>query len=1175
MSSESREQVLDAFLIEAAIGLKSLITSNTDDGLRELLVILDVDEFTEEMIQQALVLFDSVSEAAVDLADALDAFIDSDDEGLVEFYALAKAIGALIEHVCSLDLTSLDNGDLLTGFGEHLISALLVQHFLARSPTLVYILIVLGVIETIEEEGDQVDIYDALDNPDQLAYEDFQIHEPRFRFDRLAGFFSGPASWADDVYGWLDESKSFEAETLLKRLCGLAISMGYSAGFLDVSEITDHAGATELRIPIIRDGSILDSYAEMGICLQGENGDTNDEGGRIRFIPYVIGDLEAETDLDEQWQFIIRAGIELSSGIAYEVTSTGLSSIEHGSGFESDGDLNTSVSLTLRQKQDAIDPVVLFKSGGISIELSGLNITLYLDSTGSEIDFGAELGVLCTSLVLSTQSADSFLKRLISDGARVDFGWSIGWSDVKGLYFQGSAGLDATFNLHYSLGPLNVDSIRLNIEAKAEESTKQSITTTLSPSFIAKLGPLTVVVKELPVNTKMHLPSGVSGASLDDLTLSAPPGIGLSLNAGGIVGGGFLEFDDTHKRYAGIMALSFGEIGLTAIGLISTQMPDGSKGYSLLVNIGVTFNPAIQLPYGFSLAGVGGLIGLNRSVQVDVLRAGLKNRTLDSILFPDPKTVIANASKIISDLRAVFPPTQGQFVVGPMVKFGWGANIITADVGIMLELPDPVRVILLGQVTVVLPEEKSAVVALHLDILGVLDFEKSELTFQASMYDSRILTYPLYGDAAFLLAWGDDPRFALSIGGFHPKFTPPAPPALFAELRRITLSIDYGKHLQLRCQAYQALTPNSLQFGARVDLYASHGSVSVTGVMTYDALIYFSPFTFEAALNGSVRVRYKGKSLANIDLSLVLTGPAPWVARGRASINILFVKVKIRFCYTWGPKKVTLESVDPWLALQQALQIPSNWGGVLPDRHWMVESIRGMQEGDAGQIIVHPAGRLEFRQNVVPLGVGLAKVGNAPITGHDQFDILDVATEHGSLNPQPVEEFFARGQFEALNDQQKLSLPSFEKMKGGIVTSSRAVRIEGGVEHKSSGYESIIINADLTSQRQATEGRLAWDNGQRLAAAGVRRRAIERAGPGKQFTQPTHRCKVNYIEERYCIAHAQDLTRAALPTTFNQENRDMSRMLADQTLATLLKQEPGLAGALWVIAEYEVFEEAA
>ena len=37
-----------------------------------------------------------------------------------------------------------------------------------------------------------------------------------------------------------------------------------------------------------------------------------------------------------------------------------------------------------------------------------------------------------------------------------------------------------------------------------------------------------------------------------------------------------------------------------------------------------------------------------------------------------PHDVVANAPRIISDLRRFFPPEPGTFLIGPMAKLGWG-----------------------------------------------------------------------------------------------------------------------------------------------------------------------------------------------------------------------------------------------------------------------------------------------------------------------------------------------------------------------------------------------------------------------------------------------------------------------------------------------------------------------
>jgi hypothetical protein len=61
------------------------------------------------------------------------------------------------------------------------------------------------------------------------------------------------------------------------------------------------------------------------------------------------------------------------------------------------------------------------------------------------------------------------------------------------------------------------------------------------------------------------------------------------------------------------------QFSLKAFALLTTLLPNGETGFSLLIIISAEFTP-IQLGFGFKLMGVGGLLGLNRTVKTDVLR---------------------------------------------------------------------------------------------------------------------------------------------------------------------------------------------------------------------------------------------------------------------------------------------------------------------------------------------------------------------------------------------------------------------------------------------------------------------------------------------------------------------------------------------------------------------------
>ena len=84
------------------------------------------------------------------------------------------------------------------------------------------------------------------------------------------------------------------------------------------------------------------------------------------------------------------------------------------------------------------------------------------------------------------------------------------------------------------------------------------------------------------------------------------------------------------------MKVLFAPFAVTVIGVLDTILPDGSHGFSFLLIITFDF-PPIQLGFGFTLNGVGGLGGVNRTMNTDALHAGFRAHTLNNVLFPpDP-----------------------------------------------------------------------------------------------------------------------------------------------------------------------------------------------------------------------------------------------------------------------------------------------------------------------------------------------------------------------------------------------------------------------------------------------------------------------------------------------------------------------------------------------------------
>jgi hypothetical protein len=79
-----------------------------------------------------------------------------------------------------------------------------------------------------------------------------------------------------------------------------------------------------------------------------------------------------------------------------------------------------------------------------------------------------------------------------------------------------------------------------------------------------------------------------------------------------------------------MLQLSYQSFQLQAFGLIATKLPTG-PGYSMVAMIDATF-PPIELVAGFTLNGVGGLLGVNRTISTDALEAGIKAPELFTLL---------------------------------------------------------------------------------------------------------------------------------------------------------------------------------------------------------------------------------------------------------------------------------------------------------------------------------------------------------------------------------------------------------------------------------------------------------------------------------------------------------------------------------------------------------------
>ena len=367
--------------------------------------------------------------------------------------------------------------------------------------------------------------------------------------------------------------------------------------------------------------------------------------------------------------------------------------------------------------------------------------------------------------------------------------------------------------------------------------------------------------------------------------LALPEGAGAELDLPGFEGGGYLAHDPVTDEWRGALAAQLGVISVSGFAILGTEP-------SFLVLIAAEFTPAIQLSFGFTLVGVGGLVGINRRPDTDALSAAVSSGDLSKLLFPsDP---IAQADHLLATLSECFPAQPGSFVVGPMLKLGWGTpTLVAATIGVLVS---DAGVVILGRIAITLPFEELAIIRLEALVLGVID--ANGLAIDASLANSNIVGVPVEGDIRLRARGGQNALFALSAGGFHPAF---APPDGMAGMHRIGATISPGPILTARLEAYLAVTTSSVQFGAHVELQAGIDGFGIKGHLDFDALFVFDPFGFMIDFSAGVSVECADFSVASIELSGHLSGTSPWRVRGHASISILWWDVDVDIPeITWG-----------------------------------------------------------------------------------------------------------------------------------------------------------------------------------------------------------------------------------------------------------------------------------
>jgi hypothetical protein len=648
------------------------------------------------------------------------------------------------------------------------------------------------------------------------------------------------------------------------------------------------------------------------------------------------------------------------------------------------------------------------------------------------------LGTTALRAVLDLAGGDSFLSTLLGGGApSVTAGLSVVWSSRHGLTFEGSGSLSTEVPVNVSVAGVTVTRLRLSVDVSGS-----GVGLAVSAVLDARLGPVRLSVDGVGVALALRTPGGFGDADFS-LGFRPPTGAGLTLSAGPVTGGGAVGYDEATGRYSGAFAVQLNRISVRAVGLLDTRLPRGQRGFSLLVLLSARFLPGIQVGFGIVLTGVGGLVAVNRRIDVDALYERYATGAVGQLLASEDPT--RNLPAVMADLAAIFPPADGVFVVGPTLQLQW-LRVVTLDVGVFLEFPGPTRVVLLGtaRASVDNPLADGPLLRLRADFVGVLDLAHRTLAFDAVLVDSRLLeSFAVTGGLMLRAGWGDEPYVLFSAGGFHPDFSPGS---LVVPRTLTRLAMSSGSpddRLYLRFEGYFAITPNTVQFGAAVEVAAKLGPIRVKGFIGFDALIRLDPFSFQISFEAGMRAQWRGRTLLGLTVRGTLSGPGPVKFTGRACIEVLFFDICASASFELGSDAPPVTGPPPNVldAIASELRDPATLRAFSEDA---AVALRRLPRS-----VLPPTG-IVWEQTRAPLGLLLERFEGTALGRAEAVEVV------GDAVSGEESDWFAPGSFAELSDAEALNRRSFERLPSGVQVAAGPDRVSGAVRHTVAVREFLL-----------------------------------------------------------------------------------------------------------------------
>jgi Family of unknown function (DUF6603) len=575
----------------------------------------------------------------------------------------------------------------------------------------------------------------------------------------------------------------------------------------------------------------------------------------------------------------------------------------------------------------------LFSVEGVT--LGGFEVRAYLDehadwrfgAAARLDDLGIPLGPNFNAATASTQT-NPVAQNLLASGSTSGQGGdqqpvnptlsvSAAWVDSGTFAFQlydqsGAPAPLVVLPVQRSLGPVSLKRLGIGwVDAEGELS--------LLVDGGVTVGVLTVDLTGLTVGIPVTTPADFSKYQLD------LEGLGIAFEAGPVeLAAAFVKLGPdptaqpprTYTEYDGEVIISAGTFTILALGSYA-HVGDNGDGYTSLFIFGV-LDADLGGPAFFYVTGIAAGFGYNRQLILpaqdavttfplvaaasDPSTLGATKNASGGWQMPDPATALSHIDEFV-------PPQRGEYWLSAGVRFT-SFDLINSTALVVVEFGNELEIALLGLSWISLPPpaapgaaappERYAYAELGIEI-KVLP-SAGEFTATAVLTSNSFVLDPackLTGGFAFYVWFGDNPhagQFVLTLGGYHPAFTPPP---YYPTVPRLGFDWPMASGIEVSGDAYFALTPSCVMAGAGLKVLFSSGDLHAWMTAHMDALVQWSPLHYEVSIAIAIGISYRLHLLfisitINIELGADMTIWGPPTG-GVVHINLSVISFTVGF----------------------------------------------------------------------------------------------------------------------------------------------------------------------------------------------------------------------------------------------------------------------------------------